>query len=100
MDSVNIDYEPLVWDLNPEGIGVQPMIANVSISFKFIGGSSLMGPINKLQNALSFNYFANTQVYDPRADYIAKNKPMVSTGVKTNQRHQQKRQQIIRLIMI
>jgi hypothetical protein len=34
MDSVNIDYEPLVWDLNPEGIGVQPMIANVSISFK------------------------------------------------------------------
>jgi hypothetical protein len=26
---------------------------------------------------------ANTQVYDPRADYIAKNKPMVSTGVKT-----------------
>jgi hypothetical protein len=49
-----------------------------------------MGPINKLQNALSFNYFFNTQVYDPRADYIAKNKPMVSTGVKTNQRHQQK----------
>lgn len=72
MDSVNIDYEPLVWDLNPEGVGVQPMIANVTISFKFIGGSTLMGPINKLQNALSFNYFANTQVYDPRADYIAK----------------------------
>lgn len=72
MDSVGIDYEPLVWDLNPEGIGVQPMIANINISFKFIGGSSLMGPINKLQNALSFNYFANTQVYDVRADYIAK----------------------------
>jgi hypothetical protein len=75
MDSVNIDYDPLVWDLNPEGIGVQPMIANVTISFKFLGGSSLMGPINKLQNALSFNYFANTQVYDARADYISKNKP-------------------------
>ena len=75
MDSVNIDYEPLVWDLNPEGIGVQPMIANVTIAFKFLGGSSLMGPINKLQNALSFNYFANTQVYDARADYISKNKP-------------------------
>jgi hypothetical protein len=38
-----------------------------------------MGPINKLQNALSFNYFANTQVYDPRADYIAK-KPTLSFG--------------------
>jgi hypothetical protein len=74
MDNVGIDYEPLVWDLNPEGIGVQPMIANVNISFKFLGGSSLMGPINKLQNALSFNYFANTQVYDPRADYISKEK--------------------------
>jgi hypothetical protein len=31
-----------------------------------------MGPMNKLQNALSFNYFANTQVYDPRADYLSK----------------------------
>jgi hypothetical protein len=72
MDNLSIDYEPLVWDLNPEGVGVQPMIANVTISFKYIGGSSLYSPINKLQNALSFNYFANTQVYDPRADYVAK----------------------------
>jgi flagellar motor protein MotB len=71
IDNVNIEYEPLVWDLNPEGIGVQPMIANVTISFKYIGGSSLEGPINKLQNALSFNYFANTQTFDPRADSIA-----------------------------
>ena len=70
MDTVNFDFEPLVWDLNPEGIGVQPMIANVDISFKFIGGSSLKGPINKLQNAVSFNYFANTEVYDTRADSI------------------------------
>jgi hypothetical protein len=70
MDTVNFDFEPLVWDLNPEGIGVQPMIANVDISFKFIGGSSLKGPINKLQNAVTFNYFANTEVYDTRADSI------------------------------
>jgi hypothetical protein len=72
IDNINIDYEPLVWDLNPEGIGVQPMIANVTMSFKFIGGSTMMGPINKLQNALSFNYYANTHVYDPRADYLEK----------------------------
>jgi hypothetical protein len=72
IDNVSFDYEPLVWDLNPEGIGVQPMIANVNMSFKFIGGSTLLGPINKLQNALSFNYFANTHVYDVRADYLAK----------------------------
>ncbi len=72
IENISIDYEPLVWDLNPEGVGVQPMIAKVNMSFNFIGGSTLMGPINKLQNALSFNYYANTQVYDPRADYIAK----------------------------
>jgi hypothetical protein len=40
------------------------------MSFSFIGGSSLRGPINKLQNAVSFNYFANSEIYDPRADEI------------------------------
>jgi hypothetical protein len=53
--------------MNYEGIGVQPMIANVDIQFSYIGGSSLGGPINELQNALSFNYFANTNLYDNRA---------------------------------
>ena len=91
IDSLNIDYEPLVWDLNPEGIGVQPMIANVSLSFKFLGGESLYGPINKLQNALSFNYYANTGVYEARADYISqegaaveKDGKLTSTGMKLN----------------
>jgi hypothetical protein len=70
IDSLTIDYDPLVWDLNPEGIGVQPMIANVTISFAFIGGSSLKGPINRLQNAISSNFYANTEIYDPRAERI------------------------------
>lgn len=68
--SLNITYDPLVWDLNHEGIGVMPMIANVSLSFNFIGGSELGGPIQRLQNALSFNYYANTSVYDNRAEEI------------------------------
>lgn len=86
MDNVSFSYEPLVWDLNPEGIGVQPMIANVTISFKYIGGSSLYGPINKLQNALSFNYFANTQTFDPRADTLAveKSNSGSNTGKQKN----------------
>ena len=67
-DSLNITYDPLVWDLNPEGIGVQPMIANVTMGFKFIGGSDLSGPIARLQNAITFNFFANTGVYDDRND--------------------------------
>jgi hypothetical protein len=41
------------------------MIAKVSLGFKFIGGSSLGGPISQLQNAVSYNFFANTSVYNP-----------------------------------
>jgi len=66
IDSVNFSYEPLQWDLNPEGIGVQPMLTKVDLNFKFIGGSSLGGPISQLQNAVSFNFFANTSVYNER----------------------------------
>ena len=71
---LNIDFDPLVWDLNPSGIGVQPMIANINMSFKFIGGSDLTGPIARLQNAITFNFFANTGVYDDRNDRIISNK--------------------------
>ena len=70
INSLNISYEPLVWDLNPEGIGVQPMIANVTLSFNFIGGSDLSGPIARLQNAITSNFFANTSVYDNRSDTV------------------------------
>lgn len=68
--NINITYDPLVWDLNQEGIGVVPLIANVSISFNFIGGGDLTGPVRKLQNAMSFNYYANGRLYDNRADRI------------------------------
>lgn len=68
INSLNIQYEQPQWDLNPEGIGVQPMLANVTIGFVFQGGSSLGGPIQRLQNAVSFNYYANQEVYDDRAD--------------------------------
>tara|TARA_R100001591_G_scaffold97863_1_gene103949 strand:- start:132 stop:2150 length:2019 start_codon:yes stop_codon:yes gene_type:complete len=63
IDSCNISYDDNLWDLNPDGIGIQPMIATVDLNMKMIGGSSLNGPIAKLQNALSYNFFANTEVY-------------------------------------
>ena len=66
--SLNIQYDQVQWDLNPEGIGVQPMLANVTLGIVFQGGSSLGGPIQRLQNAVSFNYYANQEVYDDRAD--------------------------------
>lgn len=68
IDSIDIQYNPLTLDLNPEGIGLQPMLAKVSMNFKFIGGQGLAEPVAKLQNALSFNYYANTEMYDDRAD--------------------------------
>ncbi len=58
------------WDLNPEGIGVQPMIVDVNLSIDIVGGQALIGPINRLQNAVSFNYYANTEMYDKRSDTI------------------------------
>ena len=65
-DNLQITYEGL--DLNPEGIGVQPMIANITLSFKFVGGSGIKDAVDRIQNALSFNYYANTEVYDDRAE--------------------------------
>lgn len=66
-DNVSFSYEPLIYDINPEGIGVQPMVVNVTMSFKMIGGMGLKEPVDQLQNALSFNYYANTEIYDERA---------------------------------
>jgi hypothetical protein len=65
--SVQFSYDPLVYDMNPEGIGVQPMIAKVTMSFDMIGGMGLAKPVEQLQNALSFNYYGNTEIYDERA---------------------------------
>lgn len=72
IDSISIDYDNgggTQWDLNPEGAGVQPMLANININFKFVGGQDLSGPIERLQNAVTSNYYANASIYDKNADY-------------------------------
>ena len=71
IESMSINYDNgggPQWDLNPEGVGVQPMFANISISFKFLGGQDLTGPIERLQNAVTANYYANSSVYNRHAD--------------------------------
>ena len=97
--SLSIAYDPITFDLNPEGIGVQPMIAKVTLSFNFIGGHGLKEPVEELQNALSFNYYANTEIYDERAtatesteardkymvEKILANQPKVTTANVVNQ---------------
>jgi hypothetical protein len=66
--SVSFTYEKDgQFDMNPEGIGLQPMIVSVKMGFDIIGGMGLKGPVEQLQNALSFNYYANTEIYDERA---------------------------------
>ena len=68
IESINITYPDSQWDLNPEGIGVQFMMAKVQLQIHILGGSDISGPIKRLQNAVSFNYYANTSVYDNRSD--------------------------------
>ena len=97
--SLGITYDPITFDLNPEGIGVQPMIAKITLGFNFIGGHGLKEPVEELQNALSFNYYANTEIYDERAtatesteardkymvEKILSNQPKVTTANVVNQ---------------
>lgn len=64
--TLQLQFEGL--DINPEGIGIQPMIANVTLGFNFVGGQGLKNAIDKLQNGLSFNFYANTEMWDERAD--------------------------------
>lgn len=77
--SMNIDYKSdaqIKWDLNPEGF-VAPMIANITLNISLIGGQSLVAPLNRLQNALSYNFYASMNMFEPRADtvqYGSKNK--------------------------
>lgn len=78
--NINFDNNGISWDMNPEGIGVQPMFAKVDIAFKFIGGQDLSGPIERLQNAVSYNYYANTSVYDRHADYNVKSNATTNNG--------------------
>tara|TARA_Y100000401_G_scaffold109169_1_gene105112 strand:- start:5333 stop:8764 length:3432 start_codon:yes stop_codon:yes gene_type:complete len=88
INSLNITYEAgngIQWDMNPSGIGVQPMMANVTMSIDLIGGHSLLNPINRLQNALSFNFYANTEMYDVRADSVDKSTGTIVDGLKLGQ---------------
>jgi len=70
--SMNIDYKSdaqIKWDLNPEGF-VAPMIANITLNISLIGGQSLVAPLNRLQNALSYNFYASMNMFEPRADSV------------------------------
>lgn len=60
INSINFSYKDGMWDMNPEGFGLQPLMCDVTLNIKIIGGQSLKGPIDILQNAIGFNYYANS----------------------------------------
>jgi hypothetical protein len=64
IETINFDYSDTTWDMNPEGFGMQPMMAKITLTMKILGGQSLKGPVDALQNAVSFNYYANSSYTD------------------------------------
>lgn len=68
--SINYDETQVVWDMNPESMGMQPMVATVSLTCKIVGGMSMKAPIEKIQNAVSFNYYKNSTFYGKGRDDI------------------------------
>lgn len=91
IDNVTIDYNDTTWDMNPEGFGMQPMIANITLQMKLMGGQSLSGPIDALQNAVSFNYYANSNFTDKgmygRPSDEANNQASFNKGVVTKKQN-------------
>lgn len=81
--SVNITYPDNMWDLNHDGIGAQFMMAKVSMQIEIIGGSDISAPIKRLQNAVSFNYYANTSIYDNRSDIAQYHGDYTSSDIRT-----------------
>jgi len=63
IETVDFDFSESIWDINPEGMGMQFMIANITLSMKIIGGQSLKTAIDVIQNAESFNYYANSTYF-------------------------------------
>lgn len=82
--SISIDYSETTWDMNPEGAGLQPMYAKVSIQFIFQGGSDISGPVSRLQDAMSFNYYANMGVTSDYAERMKRDKSGNVIGIQAS----------------
>lgn len=72
INSIQFDMSETTWDMNPEGMGMQPMYCKITIDMDIIGGMSLKGPINQLQTAVDNNFLANSSYVD--ANYYQDNR--------------------------
>lgn len=69
INTISFDFSETTWDMNPEGMGMQPMIAKISMDCRFIGGQSLEFPINRLQTAIDEMYSANSSYTTDNNNY-------------------------------
>ena len=58
--SLSFENDRHMWDLNPEGYGVQKMGCKVNLSMNLIGGSSMDGPKSHILNGESRRFYANS----------------------------------------
>ena len=82
--SISMDYSEATWDMNPEGAGLQPMYVKVSIQFIFQGGSDISGPVSRLQDAMSFNYYANMGVTSDYAERMKRDESGNVIGIQAS----------------
>lgn len=94
INQLNIDYSDAPWDMNPEGFGMQPMLAKITMQMNIIGGQSLIGPIDALQNAITFNYYANSNFTNAgmyyRPSVEADNQKSYMDGILTTEQNKLK----------
>lgn len=92
INGLSFDMIDSTWDLNPEGMGVQPMIIKVSMDVTLFGGQSMQFPIDKLQNAIDQNFSANStfnpksgrfkDYYDPTSQFRSSTFTEIATSVE------------------
>ncbi len=63
VNSVNFDMNESTWDMNTEGMGMQPMFCKVTMDINVIGGMAMEFPVNRLQTATDHNLIANSTYY-------------------------------------
>jgi hypothetical protein len=81
IESLSMDYSETTWDMNPEGHGMQPMMVNITLQLKVLGGQSLQAPIDALNNALSFNFYPNSTYPNENMDMYGNSSTITENGV-------------------
>jgi hypothetical protein len=59
--SIQFEFgDEMTWDLNPEGMGVQPNLCTISMNITILGGMSMKYAVDQIQTAIDQNFLANS----------------------------------------